>query len=251
VSGGPSSYAEAGFPAFCRLPSCQQRFLVRAVHGSDGNYYCTQTCADEGKTLDLSNVSVSGDGGLSKRAAQIATVCECIDHCFAFDMWCYDFARRVDEKDMVMGLHVAVDLMSASTRLFSFVALRKLDEFFRSEKPAQNPDDLIAHDLGIDRDFVLGGAGTRFLTTTERTDINKRAAHLTEKLTLEDETEGDLQHIVERSRPIFERLIAELRKADTKGEAKQWLDKTEALQRYAKQEAERAKRAIRARSQSG
>ena len=36
-------------------------------------------------------------------------------------------------------------------------------------------------------------------------------------------------YIVERSMPVFERLSSELRKADTKEEAKQWLDKTDAL----------------------
>jgi hypothetical protein len=245
-----SKYLEAGAPTHCLLPSCKKAFSSTCIRVADGRYLCSLECVDTYRKRDASDNAQTTEGaGLSKRAAQIATVCECIDQCFAFDMWCYEFARFVDEEDMVMGLHVAFDLMSVSTRLFSFVALRKLDEFLRSEK-APKSDDLIASDLGIDRDVVVGGAGLRFLTFAERGDINKRAAHLTEKLTLEDETEGDLRHIVERSRPIFARLSAELRKADAKGEAKQWSDKTDALLKYADVQAERVKSEHNARGRS-
>lgn len=214
----------------------------------EGRYYCSQDCATNSNNHDPSTEEeVAKDGGLSKRAAQIAIVCECIDQCFSFDMWCYDFARFVDKEDMMAGLHVAFDLMTVTTRLFSFVALRKLDEFLRSTKPQSKSDDLIAGALGVDRDHVMGGAGRRFLTSTEREDINKRAAHLTEKLTLEDETEGDLREIVERSRPILLRLLAELRKADIDGEANHWLDKTDALLKYAGEQADRVREEMSAR----
>lgn len=246
MNGKQSKYVEAGSPNFCRLPSCQHRLLVRATHGSDGHYYCTQRCADEGRNLDLSNVEVSGDGGLSIRAAQIFTVSECIDHCFASEMWCSDFAQNVDPDNMVMGLDRAFDLVSDATRLLSFLALRKLDEFFKAKK--SKPDDLIASELGISTDVVLGGAEKTFLTLTERDDINKGAAHLTERLTLDIDSEFDLQYLVERSMPAFERLSSELRKADTKGEAKHWLDKTDALLKLARKQAEQRRKNLAARS---
>lgn len=245
VNGKQSKYLEAGSPIFCRLPSCQHRLLVRATHGSDGHYYCTQRCADEGRNLDLSNVEVSGDGGLSKRAAQILTVSECIDHCFAFEMWCSDFAQHVDPDDMMMGLDRAFDLVSDATRLLSFLALRKLDEFFKAKKT--KPDDLIASELGINTDLVLGGPEQTFLAPTERDDINKGAAHLTERLTLDIDSEFDLQYLVERSMPVFVRLSSELRNADTKGEAKQWLDKTDALLKHAHEQIERKKKELAGR----
>jgi len=36
------------------------------------------------------------------KSAQIATICGCIDHSFAFALWCDDFARYVDPDDMVI-----------------------------------------------------------------------------------------------------------------------------------------------------
>ena len=246
VNGKQSKYVEAGSPNFCRLPSCQHRLLVRATHGSDGHYYCRQRCADEGRNLDFSNVEVCADGGLSKRAAQIFTVSECIDHCFAFEMWCSDFVQNIDPDDMMMGLDRAHDLVSDATRLLSFLALRKLDEFFKAKK--SKPDDLIASELGISTDAVLGGAEKTFLTLAERDDINKGAAHLTERLTLDIDSEFDLQYLVERSMPVFERLSSELRKADTKGEAKHWLDKTDALLKLARKQTEQRKKNVAARS---
>jgi hypothetical protein len=65
---------------------------------------------------------------MEDRSAQIATVCECIDHCFAFAIWFDDFARTIDPKDMVWGLDRGADLVSDATRLQSFLALRKLDD---------------------------------------------------------------------------------------------------------------------------
>lgn len=76
----------------------------------------------------------------------------------------------------------------------------------------------------------------KFLSKAEREDINKRVAHLTDRLTLEED-DVDLTAIVERSIPVFEKLVAELRKADVKDEAKQWLDKTEALVKHAREMA--------------
>lgn len=242
-----SKYLDAGSPPCCFLPSCKQTFLEKCTRGSNGHFYCSQECADAGREQEFTNVKTSDGGGMSKKGAQIYTVSECIDHCFSFDMWCYDFARHVDPDDMVMGLHRAFELVSDATRLHSFVALRKLDEFFRAEKSQR--DDLIASDLGIDRDIVLGDTGKTFLTPIERVNINKGAAHLTEKLTLDPDTEVDLQEIVQRSMPVFERLSAELRKADAKKEAKQWLDKTGALLKYAHEQAERTKKELAARAQ--
>lgn len=245
MSESRSKYIDAGSPTSCFLPSCKKVFVDSCIRSGNGNFFCSQRCADKAKTQNLSDTQPSNEAGLSKRAAQIATVSECVNQCFAFDMWCYDFARHVDPDDMVLGLHVAFDLLSDVTRLHSFVALRKLDEFFRIRKAQR--DDLIAGDLGIDIEAVLGGDGKTFLTPTERADINKGAAHLTEKLTLEAETELDLRAIVDRSRPVFERLLAALRKADAKGEVGQWLDKTDALLKYVHKEAERQKKNLAAR----
>jgi hypothetical protein len=244
VSEKRSKYAEAGSPNSCFLSSCNKAFWPECTRGSDGHYYCSQECADKCIRQDLREAK-KPDGKLSKKAAQIFTVSQCIDHCFSFDMWCSDFAKNVDPDDMMMGLDRAFDLVSDATRLHSFLALRKLDDFFRAVK--SKPDDLIASELGIDATVVLGGSGKMFLTPTERDDINKGAAHLTERLTLNPDSEFDLQAIVERSIPVFERLSSELRKADVKREAEQWLDKTDALLKHACDQADRNKTELAAR----
>lgn len=117
---------------------------------------------------------------MDDQSAQIATICECIDHCFAFAIWCDDFANSVDPEDMMWGLDRGVALVSDATRLQSFLALRKLDDFFGGVKP--KPDDLVASNLDIDVPGVLREVGEGFLTQAERTDINKGVAHLTERL---------------------------------------------------------------------
>jgi hypothetical protein len=66
---------------------------------------------------------------MDKRSAQIATICECIDHCFAFSVRCEDFAPFLDPEDMMSGLDCAAQLVADATRLQSFLALRKLDGF--------------------------------------------------------------------------------------------------------------------------
>lgn len=172
---------------------------------------------------------------MDAQSAQIATVCECIDHCFAFAMWCDDFAQHVDPDDMVMGLDRACELVSDATRLQSFLALRKLDDFLGGVKPKS--DDLTAPGLGIDVPGVLGDVGDKFLTQTERDNINKGVAHLTEKLTLDSDSEVDLQDILKRSMPVFSRLAAALRQMDARKEAVQWLDQTDALIERARQRA--------------
>jgi hypothetical protein len=53
---------------------------------------------------------------VDERSAQIATICECIDQCVSFAMWCDDFAGYVDPEDMVNGLDRAFDLVSDATR---------------------------------------------------------------------------------------------------------------------------------------
>src|ERR1700675_2775296 len=103
---------------------------------------------------------------MDKRSAQIATICECIDHCFPYAMWCEDFAPYLDPDDMIWGLDRAADLLSDASRLQSFLALRKLDDFFGGVRP--KPGDLTAADFGIDVPSVLGEAGKTFLSTDER-----------------------------------------------------------------------------------
>jgi hypothetical protein len=164
---------------------------------------------------------------MDAQSAQIWTICGCMDHCFAYALWCDDFAQHVDPDDKMMGLDRAVELLSDATRLQSFLALRKLDDFLRGTKAKK--DDLIAADLGIDVPAVLGNVGQTFLTTDERESINKGVAHLTEKLTLDPDSEVELDAILRRSTDVLSRLMAELRKSDTKNEAKQWLDQTDQL----------------------
>lgn len=159
--------------------------------------------------------------------AQIATVCECIDHCFAFTMWCDDFARYLDPEDMFNGQERAEEVVSDAARLHSFLALRKLDEFL-SEKKAKS-DDLIADDLGIDLPTVLENAEAKFLTTDERNDINKGVAHLTERLTLDPNSEVDLHRVITRSLPAMSRLLSQLRKINTDQDIVGIIDRTEAL----------------------
>jgi hypothetical protein len=165
------------------------------------------------------------------RSVRIKTICECIDHCFAFARWCEDFAPFLDPEDMQAGLDRGAELISDASRLMSFIALRKLDDFLRATKA--NKDDLIASDLGIDARTVLGDAGETLLTKDEREKVNKGVAHLTEQLTLDPESEVDLQAILKRSLPVLSRLAAKLRDADTKKEATHWLDKTEKLIKHA------------------
>jgi hypothetical protein len=164
---------------------------------------------------------------MDNRSAQIATICECIDHCFAFALWCNDFAKHVDPEDMIAGLDRAFELVSDSTRLQSFLALRKLDDFLGGVKP--KPEDLVAANFGIDVPSVLGEVGDKLLSSTERGNVNKQVAHLTERLSLDPDSEVDLQAILKRSMPIFSRLVSGLRNADARKEAAHWLDRTDAL----------------------
>jgi hypothetical protein len=142
-------------------------------------------------------------------------------------MWCDDFAQYVDSEDMMSGLDRALELVSDATRLQSFLALRKLDEFLSGKK--RRDDDLIVADFGIGKATVLGDLGDNFLSADERESINKSVAHLTEKLTLDPDSEVELEAILKRSTPVMSRLVSELRKVDANQEAKQWLDQTDAL----------------------
>ena len=58
------------------------------------------------------------------------------------------------------------ELMADATRLMSFVALRKLDDFLHGAK--SKPDDLVAADFGIDVPGLLAGVCETFLTEEER-----------------------------------------------------------------------------------
>ncbi|GAA0020201.1 hypothetical protein [Bradyrhizobium diazoefficiens] len=169
---------------------------------------------------------------MEKRSAEIVTICESIDHCFSFALWCEDFAPFVDPEDMQAGQDRAFHLVSDATLLQSFLALRKLDDFFGGVKPKTG--DLTATDFGIDVPGVLGDVGEKFLSKDERETVNKEVAHLTESLSLERESEVGLHEILKRSIPVLTRLIAELRKLDTAQEATQWLDRTSELVERAK-----------------
>lgn len=164
---------------------------------------------------------------MDETSARIATICECIDHCFSFQIWCEDFARQIDPEDMMSGLDRGHELVSDATRLLSFVAVRKIDEFLRQTRSKQ--DDMIASDVAIDLGTIIGAGGGRFLTQSERSDINKGVAHLTQRLTLDSDSEVDLLAITTRSLPIFVSLLRELRAKDGSGDAKKWLDRTDAL----------------------
>jgi hypothetical protein len=169
---------------------------------------------------------------MDDRSAQIATICECIDHCFAYAMWCDDFAQHVDPEDMVAGLDRAFELVSDATRLQSFLALRKLDDFLGGVKP--KPDDLVAANFKIEVPSLLGDVGHSFLSAEERENVNKGVAHLTDKLTLDADSEVDLQVLVKRSVPVFTRLVDALRQIDERKEAAYWLDRTQTLIERAK-----------------
>ncbi|MCK1513063.1 hypothetical protein IVB22_10855 [Bradyrhizobium sp. 190] len=165
---------------------------------------------------------------MENQPAKIATICGCIDHCFSYAMWCEDFAPYLDPDDMIWGLDRAAELLSDATRLQSFLALRKLDDFFGGVKPRDG--DLTAADFGIDVPSVLGEVGATFLSKEdEREKINKGVAHLTEELSLDDDSEVDLHQILKRSIPVLTRLVAELRKREAAQEATYWLDRTDDL----------------------
>lgn len=156
---------------------------------------------------------------------KIATICECINHCFAFELWCKDFASVIGEE--VIYVDEAFEIVSASTLLHSFLALRKLDDFLGGVRP--KPDDLTSDRMGIAKVAVLGIGKNTLLLDTDRNNINKGVAHLTEHLTAEPDSEVDLLRITSESIPIFERLISELKKLDLSGHAKPYIRKTEAL----------------------
>ena len=46
-----SKYLEAGSPLSCSL--CRQPFLGKAIHGTDGHFYCSSGCAAEGQQTDM------------------------------------------------------------------------------------------------------------------------------------------------------------------------------------------------------
>jgi hypothetical protein len=81
----------------------------------------------------------------------------------------------------------------------------------------------------LDATSVPGDVGETLLTKDERDKINKGVAHLTEQLTLDTDSEVDLQTILTRPMPVLSRLISKLRDADTKKEATHWLNKTDQL----------------------
>lgn len=113
---------------------------------------------------------------MDNRSGEIATVSECIDHCFAFRFWCEDFAQHVDPEDMMCGLDRAFEIVSDATRLYSFLALRKLDDFLGGSNA--KPDDLVATSFDLDLSALLGDVGGKLLSTQERREINKGVAHL-------------------------------------------------------------------------
>lgn len=163
---------------------------------------------------------------MEKQAAQILTVCECIDQCFAYALWCDDFAKQPEPEDMIWGLDRGFEVVSGATRLLSFLALRKLDDFLAD---AKGKDDLVSMSLGIDPQSVLADVGERLLPAEKRTEINKQVAHLTDRLTLDADSEVDLDALLKRSIPVFSRLTTALRKVKTSEQATHWLDKTDAL----------------------
>lgn len=164
---------------------------------------------------------------MDKLTAEIAVVCECIDQCFSYSVWCQDFAQNVDPEDMVWGLDRGHQLVSDATRLMSFLALRKIDEFLREH--SKHEDDIILSKLGIDRGVVLSTAAGPFLTREERLEINRKAAHLTSWLTFDDDSEIDLIGISRRSLPMFEVLIHKMQAQDKSAEAAFWLDRSRNL----------------------
>ncbi|HRI76204.1 MAG TPA: hypothetical protein PLX33_04355 [Alphaproteobacteria bacterium] len=157
--------------------------------------------------------------------SKIATICGCINHCFAFELWCEDFASVIGED--VIYVDEAFEIVSASTLLHSFLALRKLDDFLGAIQP--KPGDLTSDRMGIDKAVVLGIGKNTLLLDADRNSINKGVAHLTEHLTAEQDSEVDLLRITSASISIFERLISELKKMDSSGEDKYYISQTEAL----------------------
>lgn len=164
---------------------------------------------------------------IDQRAAQIGTVCEYIDQCFSFTIWCDDFAQHVDPEDILCGLDRGFELMSDATLLYSFISLRRLDDFLKTNR--RNRDDLIANDLGIDLQSVFDNQPNDLLTNDERTKVNKQVAHLSDKLSLEGDEEVTLSDILLRSEPIISRLLNGLNDADNSEETSQAIQNTREL----------------------
>ena len=53
-----SAYLIAGSPITCFLPSCRMSFEGVCVHGTDGHFYCSFSCAEVAKAADLRHVQV-------------------------------------------------------------------------------------------------------------------------------------------------------------------------------------------------
>jgi hypothetical protein len=72
----------------------------------------------------------------------------------------------------------------------------------------------IGADIGVDVPAVVGDVGETLLTKDERRRINKGVAHLTQHLTLDRDSEANLDALLRRAMPVLLRLEAKLGEAD-------------------------------------
>lgn len=140
--------------------------------------------------------------------SEIVSICDCIDHCFAYTIWCDDIAQIIQGDDLLAGLDRGFELVSDATRLLSFLAIRKLSDLFG--EGANRSDDLSLERLGLASVDVLAGR-EYFLSEKERRIISKSVAHLTEHLPLEADSEVELSLILRRNLTVLLQLVAELK----------------------------------------
>lgn len=88
-------------------------------------------------------------------------------------MWQEVWPRLVGGHGLPYG---GPELITDATRFFSYVSLRKIDDFLRLRR--SKPDDLHWTDYGVDRSLVLAHRSA-LLTSEQRALINKAVAHLT------------------------------------------------------------------------
>ncbi|GGD29399.1 hypothetical protein [Sinisalibacter lacisalsi] len=119
-----------------------------------------------------------------------------------------ELAPYPDDAEEAWGIGDRRDVLCEALLAYSLLAIRRLDDFLKSRR--QKDDDIIAPDLEIDLEYVLGDEGA-LLSEETRDLVNKSAAHLTNRGLVETwDREMDLGALLEEKMNVFERLTTEL-----------------------------------------
>lgn len=164
---------------------------------------------------------VLGATSLPSRSEKLDEVRRTVSDCFAYYTWTESVKPSLIQRTSAYFPSVQEQIsIERSTRIFSLLALRRLNEFL-SEKVKRVPDDLRWSDLDLDRRAIIE-PGDELLTDEERETINKCVSHLTSRLWYRDKDEVHLAIILSRSTSIFARLKAELDRVSSEMEKEEW-----------------------------